>query len=324
MSKISDLLAAGPTFSFEFFPPRSEKAEATLARTLDELGPLGPSFISVTYGAGGTTRAKTHEVVVDVMHSRGITALAHCCCAGHTRPELAALIDEHRDGGVENVLALRGDPPADLGLGPGDLAHAGELVALVRERGDFAVGVAAHPEGHPSCPDRRLDRRRQADKLARADFGVTQFFYDIEHYLRFRDEVTSLGCTTPIIPGIMPVTNPAQVKRFAELSGADFPTWLADRIEAAGDQPGAVARLGVEVCTDLSQRLLDEGAPGLHFYTLNRAESVQRIWHGLGLRRVDRTGVRAKRALQVNDPSPGSPVGDGYGAQPHGGHDVRS
>jgi methylenetetrahydrofolate reductase (NADPH) len=283
VTKIADLLAAGRCFSFEFFPPRTEAAEATLRRTLVELEPLGPSFVSFTYGAGGTTRDKTYEIVVDVLRNTSMTPMAHLCCAGHTVAELRSLLEAYRADGVENILALRGDPPADLGLPPGDLLHAAELVVLVREMGPFSVGVASHPEGHPACPDRVVDRQRQAEKLAQADFGVTQFFFNVGDYLGLIDDLAALGVHKPVLPGIMPVTNVAQIERFAKMSGAAFPAWLAERLHAVADDPEKVRRVGVEVATELSQALLDAGAPGLHFYTLNRSQATTEIWSALGL-----------------------------------------
>jgi len=283
VTKIAELLGAGRCYSFEFFPPRTEAAEATLRATLVELEPLGPSFVSFTYGAGGTTRETTYQIVVDVLRNTSMTPMAHLCCAGHTREELRTLLDAYRADGVENILALRGDPPADLGLPPGDLLHAAELVELVREMGPFSVGVASHPEGHPACPDRTLDRQRQASKLARADFAVTQFFFNLDDYLRLVDDMAALGVDKPVVPGVMPVTNVAQIERFAKMSGAAFPAWLAERLQAVADDPEKVRRVGVEVATELSQALLDAGAPGLHFYTLNRSQATTEIWAALGL-----------------------------------------
>jgi methylenetetrahydrofolate reductase (NADPH) len=283
MAKISQLLAAGPSFSFEFFPPRTPEAEATLRRALVELEPLRPTFVSFTYGAGGTTREKTYEVVVDVLRNSTMTPMAHLTCAGHTEVQLRQILERYRDDGVENILALRGDPPADLGLPPGDLPHASALVDLIREVGPFSVGVASHPEGHPACPDPTLDRQHQAAKLAKADFGVTQFFFEIEHYCALVDDLDRLGVRKPVIPGIMPVTNVSQIERFAKLSGADFPVWLAERLHGVADDPAEVRRIGVEVACELSQALLDAGAPGLHFYTLNRAQPTTEIWAHLGL-----------------------------------------
>ena len=283
VTKIADLLAAGRCYSFEFFPPRSAAAELNLRSTLVELEALGPSFVSFTYGAGGTTRDKTYEVVVHVLRNTTMTPMAHLCCAGHTVDELRSLLEAYRDDGVENILALRGDPPADLGLPPGDLLHASELVELVREMGPFSVGVASHPEGHPACPERDLDRRRQAEKLARADFGVTQFFFRAEDYLSMVDDLAARGVDKPVVPGIMPVTNAKQVQRFAQMSGAEFPPDLAARLEAVADDPAEVGRIGVEVATQLCQDLLDGGAPGLHFYTLNRSTATRQIYANLGL-----------------------------------------
>ena len=283
MPKIAHLLAAGSSFSFEFFPPRTPQAEATLRQTLIELEPLAPTFVSFTYGAGGTTREKTYEIVVDVLRHTTMTPMAHLTCAGHTEVQLRELVERYRDDGVENILALRGDPPADLGLPPGDLPHAGALVDLIRQVGPFSVGVAAHPEGHPACPDRLLDRRHQAAKLAKADFAITQFFFEVEHYCSLVDELDRLGVSKPVIPGIMPVTNVSQIERFAKLSGADFPAWLAERLHRVADDPAEVRRIGVEVACELSQALLEAGVPGLHFYTLNRAQPTTEIWAKLGL-----------------------------------------
>ena len=286
MAKISQMLASGLSFSFEFFPPRTPEAEATLQQTLVELEPLAPTFVSFTYGAGGTTREKTYDVVVDVLRNTTMTPMAHLTCAGHREAELRRLLERYRDDGVDNILALRGDPPADLGLPPGDLPYAAALVDLIREIGPFCVGVASHPEGHPSCPDPVIDRRHQAAKLAKADFAVTQFFFDIDHYRSLVDDLDRLGVRKPVIPGIMPVTNVGQIERFAKLSGADFPVWLAERLHKVADDPAEVRRIGVEVATELSQRLLDIGVPGLHFYTLNRAQPTTEIWANLGLPRA--------------------------------------
>jgi methylenetetrahydrofolate reductase (NADPH) len=283
MARIADLLAAGRCVSFEFFPPRNEEAKVQLARTLHDLAPLEPSFVSVTYGAGGTTRERTHDIVVGVLSTTTMTPMAHLTCAGHTRDELLEILGRYRDAGVENILALRGDPPAELGLPPGDLGYAAELVELVREVAPFSVGVAAHPEGHPASPDMASDRRHLAGKLRRADFAITQFFFRLDDYRRLRDDLARLGVDRPVVPGIMPVTNVAQVERFAKLSGAEFPPELADRLHAVADDPAEVRRIGVQVATELCQELLDEGAPGLHFYTLNRSLATREIYAKLGL-----------------------------------------
>ena len=284
MAKISDLLAAGQTYSFEFFPPKSDEAQRQLEKAIGELQPLEPSFVSVTYGAGGSTRDRTRDIVIHIQRDLDITAMAHLTCIAHTREQLVSLLEEYRAAGIENILALAGDPPTDGEDHPSDLNYADELVALVREVGDFSIGVAAHPELHPrSHGDRAFDRRHLAAKLELADFGVTQFFFEAEHYLRMVDELAALGCERPVLPGIMPVTNARQIKRFAELAGAAFPTWLADRIAPVADDPAEVAKIGIEVATELSRTLLDEGVPGLHFYTLNRSPATREIYANLGL-----------------------------------------
>ncbi|MGH9041818.1 MAG: methylenetetrahydrofolate reductase [NAD(P)H] [Acidimicrobiia bacterium] len=283
MARIADLLAAGRCFSFEFFPPRTVEAGIQLGKALAELEALRPSFVSVTYGAGGTTRERTHDIVVDVLRNTTMTPMAHLTCAAHTRAELAEILERYRAEGVENILALRGDPPADLGLPPGDLGYAAELVELVREVGPFSVGVAAHPEGHPASPDRESDRRYMAAKLRQADFAVTQFFFRLDDYRRLVDDLAGLGVDRPVVPGIMPVTNVAQVERFAKLSGAEFPPELAERFHNIADDPAEVRRIGVELATELCHDLLDEGAPGLHFYTLNRSLATREIYAKLGL-----------------------------------------
>jgi methylenetetrahydrofolate reductase (NADPH) len=283
MSRIVDLLERGRTFSFEFFPPKTEEAEAQLQRTLSELAPLEPSFVSVTYGAGGSTRERTHDIVVDILRNTPMTPMAHLTCAAHTEGELREILERYQEAGVENILALRGDPPAELGLPPGDLAYACDLVGLVRDVGDFSVGVAAHPEGHPASLDRESDRRYLAEKLNRADFAITQFFFRLDDYLRLVEDLDRIGVTRPVIPGIMPVTNVSQVERFAKLSGAEFPIELAERLHAVADDPAEVRRIGVEVATKLCEDLLVKGAPGLHFYTLNRSTATREIYASLGL-----------------------------------------
>jgi methylenetetrahydrofolate reductase (NADPH) len=284
--KIGDLLAAGRTLSFEFFPPKSDEAQRQLEKTIHELAPLRPSFVSVTYGAGGSTRDRTRDIVVDVNRTQPFPAMAHLTCSGHTRPQITDLLDEYAAGGVHNILALAGDPPTDGSDPGGDFTYALELVDLVRRHpGDFSVGVAAHPELHPrSAGDRAADRRHLATKLAAADFGITQFFFVADDYLRMVDELDHLGCTTPVLPGIMPAVNVAGLVRMATMNGSVVPADLLARLEAVADDPDAVRDIGVEVATDLAARLLDAGAPGLHLYALNRSASVLRIVDALGLR----------------------------------------
>ena len=283
MTYIRDLLAEGRTVSFEFFPPKTDEAERQLEKAIRELEPLNPSFVSVTYGAGGSTRERTRDIVIGIERDTSLTAMAHLTCVGHTRAEVVDLLGEYQDGQVHNILALAGDPPTDGSDPEGDFRYAIELVELVRESGDFSVGVAAHPEGHPRSVDMASDRRHLAAKLEVADFAITQFFFRADDHLRMVDELGALGCDTPVIPGIMPVTNARQVQRFAELSGAEFPVDLAARLEAVADDPAAVRAIGVEVATELCERLLAEGVPGLHFYTLNRSTATREIAANLGL-----------------------------------------
>jgi methylenetetrahydrofolate reductase (NADPH) len=283
MTRIADLLAAQRTLSFEFFPPKTEQAEAELHATLGELEPLEPHFVSVTYGAGGSTRDRTRDIVVGIERDRSFAAMAHLTCLGHTTADIDDLLDSYLAAGVQNILALGGDPPKDGPAPEGDFRYACDLVEHLRSRGEFSVGVAAHPEGHPRSPDLATDRRHLARKLETADFAITQFFFRAEDYLRLVDELADLGCAKPVVPGIMPVTNAGQVKRFAELAGADFPAELGARIESVAHDPAEVRRIGVEVATELCATLLDAGIPGLHFYTLNRSTATREIATNLGL-----------------------------------------
>lgn len=281
--KIHEILLRGPSFSFEFFPPRDEKMERTLEATLGELEVLQPSYVSVTYGAGGTTRDRTHDLVVSINTSTTMTAMAHLTCAAHRRDELTAIVERYRDAGIDNILALGGDVPADLDAPDGELDHAVDLVRLIREVGDFSVGVAAHPEPHPRSESLASDRRHTAEKLAEADFAITQFFFEAEHYFELIDSLHRHGVDKPVIAGIMPVTTLGSIKRMAELQGSAFPGWLAEKLAAVGDDPAAVRRVGIEEATALCTRLLDGGAPGLHFYTLNRSTATREIYGNLGL-----------------------------------------
>jgi methylenetetrahydrofolate reductase (NADPH) len=287
VTRIDDLLAAGRTTSFEFFPPKTDEGEATLRRTLNELEPLAPSFVSITYGAGGSTRERTHRLVVDLLRHTAMPPMAHLTAVSHTRAELREILTRYLDEGVANVLALRGDPPRDAAPAEVffELEHASQLVELAREVGGgaFSIGVAAHPAGHPTAPDLATDRRYLAAKLALADLAVTQFFFAAQEYERLVDDLAALGCTKPVLPGIMPITNIRQIERFAQLSGTEVPAALADRFHALGDDEAAVRALGIELATELCRELLDAGAPGLHFYTLNRSTATREIHHNLGL-----------------------------------------
>ena len=288
-SSVSQLLAeGGRTYSFEFFPPKTDEGERALWQTLRELEGLAPTFVSVTYGAGGSERHRTVRVTERIAAETTMTPVAHLTCVGSPISELRQVIGQYAEAGVRNLLALRGDPPS----GPrgtweahaDGFRHADELVALVRELGDFCVGVAAFPEGHPESPDLDTDAMRLAGKAdAGAEFAITQFFFEADHYFRLVERAASHGCTIPVIPGIMPVTNVSQIHRFAELSGTPVPPDIAKRLQEVEGDPEAVRATGVELATELCQRLMDGGAPGLHFYTLNRSTATREIYQSLGL-----------------------------------------
>ncbi len=282
MTRIADLLAAGPTTSFEFFPPKTEAAAVQLEKAVQELAPLQPSFVSVTYGALGSTRDRTREIVTRINDHHPFPAMAHLTCVGHTRTEVVDLLETYAAAGVHNVLALGGDPPADGSDAGGEFAHACELLELVQGVGGFSVGVAAHPELHPRSPDRVSDRRYLAEKLAAADFAVTQFFFDAAHYVELLDELAALGVDKPVIPGVLPVTNVAGLRRMTAMNRTDVPTALMARLDAVADDPAAVAAIGVEVAVGLCTALLAAGAPGLHLYTMNRSNSVRAVLAALG------------------------------------------
>jgi methylenetetrahydrofolate reductase (NADPH) len=283
MARIADLLAAGPTLSFEFFPPKTDDAAKALVGVVAELGELRPSFVSVTYGAGGSTRERTRDVVVRINDDHPFPAMPHLTCVGHTRADITALLDEYADNGIENILALGGDPPADGSDPGGDFTHATDLVEFVRaHRGGFSIGVAAHPELHPRSTSREDDRRRLAEKLELADFGLTQFFFGVDPYLRMIDELSDLGCDKPVVPGVMPAINVAGLRRMAGMNGTDLPLAMMERFDAAADED-EVARIGIEVATELGSALLAEDVPGLHLYAMNRSASVLAVHANLGL-----------------------------------------
>jgi methylenetetrahydrofolate reductase (NADPH) len=287
---VRELLDRGTrSVSFEFFPPKTDEGERLLWQALRELEPLGPTFVSVTYGAGGSTRDRTVRVTQNIATDTTMTPVAHLTCVAASRAELRRVVGQYADAGVRNILAIRGDPPGGPGqpwvAHPDGLNHADELVRLVKDLGDFSVIVAAFPEGHPEAEDLDSDARmllRKAD--AGADLAITNLFFNADDYFRLVDRVAAMGCTMPIVPGIMPVTNVSQIQRMAELSGAKFPPALAQRLLAVQDDLNAVREIGVEVACELSQRLLDGGAPGLHYYTLNRSTSTREIYQTLGLR----------------------------------------
>lgn len=281
MARIADKLAAERTLSFEFFPPKTTAAQLTLGRTVAELSPLRPDFASITYGAGGSDRHRTGDVVGWMRAETSIEPMAHLTCVGHSRTDVAGLLVEYRRIGVQNILALGGDLPADGSPSVGDYRYALDLLADVAATGCFSVGVAAHPEVHPRSTSRASDRQHLAAKLRLADFAITQFFFDVEHYVRLVNELADLGIDKPVIPGIMPVTSLSQIERMAKMSGADIPRWLTDRLSAV-DQPEHARRIGVDLASRLATELLEAGAPGLHIYTLNQFETTKEIHANLG------------------------------------------
>jgi methylenetetrahydrofolate reductase (NADPH) len=284
---VRELLASGErSFSFEFFPPKDEDGERQLWKARRELEVLRPTFVSVTYGAGGSTRDRTLRVTEQIARDTSMTPLGHLTCVGQSRETVRSVIGAYADAGVRNVLALRGDPPegpaARYVPHPEGLRYAVELVELLRSLGDFCVGVAAFPEAHPSAASVEEDARVLAAKAAAgADFAITQLFFRPSDYFRLVERVAARGVEIPIIPGIMPITNLAQIRRMAELSGAALPEDIVHRVSRFDGDPAAVRAEGVQVATELCATLLAGGAPGLHFYTLNRSRATREIYAAL-------------------------------------------
>jgi methylenetetrahydrofolate reductase (NADPH) len=284
---VGELMAntVSPALSFEFFPPKDDEGEAQLWRAIRELERLRPTYVSVTYGAGGSTRDRTIRVTERIAAETTLTPVAHLTCVGHSRSELRTIIGRYADAGVRNVLALRGDPQGGVGKPwvphPDGLDHAVELVELIRDLGDFSVGVAAFPDGHPEAADLEADAAALAAKAAAgAEYAVTQLFFEAHQYLRLVDRVRRRGCDIPIIAGLMPVTSLGQLSRFAELSGTQIPPTVVARLERHR-HPSDVRREGIDLLVSLCEELLAEGAPGLHFYTLNRSETTRAILAGV-------------------------------------------
>jgi methylenetetrahydrofolate reductase (NADPH) len=274
-----------PVFSFEFFPPKTEDGVRKLYATIQELAPLDPSFVSVTYGAGGSTRQLTVELVGRIQNEIGLEAMAHLTCLGHSKAELARILERLRDAGIENVLALRGDPPRGetrFVPAPDGFAYASELAAFIRSRFDFCLGGAGYPEGHPECPDPEADLRHLKLKAeAGVDFLITQLFFEADRYFEFVKRARAIGITVPIVPGVMPVTGIAQIERFTSMCGATIPAELRRRLDAVQDDEQAVIATGIVWATDQCRALLAGGAPGIHFYTLNRSLSTRVIYQNL-------------------------------------------
>jgi len=281
--------AAQPVISFEFFPPKTEDGERTFfEKALPQLAALRPDYCSVTYGAGGSTRDKTLAIVQAIQQRHGLPAMAHLTCVGATAAQLRATAERARALGIRNILALRGDPPAgqnDFHPTAGGFTFAWQLVALLRELGGFCVAVAGFPEGHIACREsRRLDWQRLKEKIDHgADFVLTQLFFDNRDYFEFRDHLTGLGVTVPLVPGILPILGAAQIKKLTALSGAKIPGPLLAKLEALADDENASAEFGIEYATRQCEELLRAGAPGIHFYTLNRVRSTTRILQNLKL-----------------------------------------
>lgn len=282
MPRIDALLERGRTFSFEFFPPRTQAEEAALAATIRDLEPLGPSFVSVTYRGGRSSRERTTNLVLRLEGESRITAVPHLTAIAHTRAELSEIVGTFVAAGLVNLLALGGDPLPD-GESADEVLYAEELVRIGRAAGSESIGVAAHPNGHPRSPDLDTDRRRLVAKMELADFAITQFFFERDEYLGLVDDLDRRGMRKPVIAGIMPITNLASITRMAELSGYAVPARIVDRLEAAGPDPGAVRRAGIDLACELCDALLAAGAPGLHFYTLNRSTATREIYRSLGL-----------------------------------------
>ncbi len=286
--KIGDLLRKGVfSVSFEFFPPKTPEGERQLFETVRELKELKPTFVSVTYGAGGSTRDRTRRVVKRIHEEIGLTVMAHLTCIAHTREELMEILEDYRSIGIENILALRGDIPRDMpDFRPpeGACRYAKELVELIRRRfGDhFSVGVASYPEGHPESPNMEWEIRFFKEKVdAGADFSITQMFFENRYYYEFVELCDRAGIEIPIIPGIMPITNFRQIKKFASMCGATIPQSLIERMEPVEDRPEEVAKIGVEFAIGQCEELLKNGVPGLHFYTLNKSRATIEIYSAI-------------------------------------------
>jgi methylenetetrahydrofolate reductase (NADPH) len=268
-----------PAISFEFFPPKTDEQRAQLDRAAQMLKAHAPDYVSVTFGAGGSTLSYTGDTVARLHRQHGLTVAPHLSCMGGTRAEIAALLDGYRTAGYRRLVALRGDLPSGM-ASPGDFRYAAELVAFIREHsGDhFHIEVAAYPETHPQAEDALRDLLHFKAKVdAGANGAITQYFFNPDAYFRFVDDVRRLGVDVPVVPGIMPITNYSQLKRFSDACGAEIPRWIAKRMQAHGDDAEAIRALGAEVVAQLCRRLLEGGAPGLHFYTLNRARATQAV-----------------------------------------------
>jgi methylenetetrahydrofolate reductase (NADPH) len=284
--RIDSLLGLGkPTISFEFFPPKTDAGFASLYETIEDLKPLNPSYVSVTYGAGGSTRAKTVELVEKIQREGGIRSMAHLTCVGHTSDEIGSILDDLWNAGIRNVLALRGDPPAGQSqfvATEGGFAYADQLVKFVKGRHDFSIGVAGYPEGHPQCLNKTRDLENLKKKVDNGGaFVVTQLFFDNEDFYKFREAARAIGIRVPIVAGLMPILNVAQIKRFVGMCGAKIPHPLLLKLEALESDPEAVYAAGVEYATRQCEDLIKKGVDGIHFYTLNKSKATAQICRAL-------------------------------------------
>jgi len=277
-------MVSNQAISLEFFPPRDIAAQEKLVRSAKQLLALRPSYVSVTFGAGGSTRSGTADAV-RLLQNLGCEAAPHLSCVGSTRAVLADILDAYRAQGIKRIVALRGDLPSGMGGDSGELHYASDLVRFIREHtGDwFHIEVAAYPEMHPQAHGAGVDLGHFVDKVAAgADGAITQYFFNADAYFDFVDRAMAAGVSIPIVPGIMPITNHLQLVRFSEMCGAEIPRWIRVRLAEFGDDRASIKAFGLDVITRLCQKLLEQGAPGLHFYTLNSAEAPMAIWHGLG------------------------------------------
>jgi len=273
------------TFSFEFFPPRTEKGIESLRGHRDQLAKLNPKFFSVTFGAGGSTQERTLDTVLEIQQASGIDAAPHLSCVGSSRERISSILNTYKDAGIRHIVALRGDLPSGV-REPGEFRYANELVSYIREEtGDhFYIEVAAYPETHPQAGNAVKDLENFKNKMnAGANTAITQYFFNPDSYFAFIDSCEKMGIDAPIVPGIMPINNYIQLARFSDACGAEIPRWIRQRLESYGDDLDSIKHFGVEVITKMCDRLLSEGAPGLHFYTMNKAEPTVTIWNNLGL-----------------------------------------
>jgi methylenetetrahydrofolate reductase (NADPH) len=281
-----------PLFSFEFFPPKTDEGMVSLFNTVAELKELRPSFVSVTYGAGGSTREKTVDLVTRIKHEIGIEAMAHLTCVGASRMEIAQVLERLKSNGIENVLTLRGDPPkgeATFTPTKDGFSYASDLAGFVRSHYDFCIGGAGYPEGHVECPDKIKDLEHLKIKVdAGIEFIITQLFFDNADYFDFVERCRKIGIGLPITPGIMPVTNFAQIKRFTSMCGSKIPQALHDALDRVQDREADVMKVGVDYAIQQCQELLDSGVPGIHFYTLNRSPATRMIFQNLRWRERNR------------------------------------